>query len=201
MRIRTSRRGWLALVITVVAAGGLAGAVVAGQLRGGDVSPEFQAALHTEPLFEVAEIPAGDGFRSHGVFVQPTSVGFTCLWDAADASTPDRHGSCNPSSDPFGGHKIFFGLAYDGGPATSDVRDARVLGIVAPAVATVRALMSDGTYRTVALRDSTIQGRSYRAFGYRFRSADLRRGLGPVAVVAFDASGTEIDRQTTGFGG
>ncbi len=35
----------------------------------------------------------------------------------------------------------------------------------------------------------------------RFKKADLRRGIAPVAVVALDKAGQEIDRQPTGFAG
>jgi hypothetical protein len=35
--------------------------------------------------------------------------------------------------------------------------------------------------------------------GFRFKRADLRRGVTPTAVVVLDAAGNERDRQATGF--
>jgi hypothetical protein len=46
-----------------------------------------------------------------------------------------------------------------------------------------------------------IESRANSAFGHRFSRGELRRGVTPVAVVAFDQNGNEIDRQETGFGG
>jgi hypothetical protein len=40
-----------------------------------------------------------------------------------------------------------------------------------------------------------------KAFGYRVRVLDLRKRVGPAAVVALDASGAETARQATGFAG
>ncbi|HET7743533.1 MAG TPA: hypothetical protein VFK76_02230 [Gaiellaceae bacterium] len=199
---RTTKRGVAVGLVAVVALAS-AGAIVASQL--GDSPPPDLAALdkaiQSEPMTRVADIPSADGLAERGVFVQVTSTGEVCLWDAPSAQARGRMGGCNDASDLLGGSKISASLAYDGGPATADVRDARMIGLVDPAVAMVRVLMSDGSYRTVKLLGSKIQGRSYGAFGYRFRRSDLAKGIGPVAVVATDASGTEIGRQPTGFGG
>jgi hypothetical protein len=84
------------------------------------------------------------------------------------------------------------------------VREARVFGLASSAVARVQVLMSDATRRDVPIRETAalgIGGTAYASFAYRFGARDLARGVGPVAVIALDAQGAEIDRQTTGFGG
>jgi hypothetical protein len=91
-------------------------------------------------------------------------------------------------------------LAYDGGPAIEGVRDARIIGLADTAVAGIRIEMSDGSARSVKLKRAKVVSDEYQAFGYRFRKVDLRKGIGPVAVVALDPGGNEIDRQTTGIG-
>ena len=192
------RKRWSAIGIAVVAAALFAGAVVAGHF---DAAPTgLEAAVRDEPLVRVARIPAANGLGERGVFVQPTSAGFLCLWDAPDATSSARQGGCNPADDPLAGEELFVSLAYDGGPDVTGVRDARLIGIAANDVAQVSVVMSDDTRRTVTLRTVGVGGRSYRAFGYRLRRADLEQGLGPTAVLALDARGVEIDRQATGFG-
>jgi hypothetical protein len=91
-------------------------------------------------------------------------------------------------------------LAYDGGPAIEAVRDARLIGLAAANVASVRILMSDGSSRAVKLRTSTVADRGLQVFGFRVRKSDLKKGVGPIAVVALDESGSEVARQTTGIG-
>lgn len=191
---------WLALVIGVVAAGVVAGAVVAAQYDDG-IPADLEAALRNEPLVQVAGIPAENGLEGRGVFVQRTSAGFTCVWDAQSATSLARQGGCNRTDDPFAGRELFVSLTYDGGPAVAGIKDARLVGLAAPEVAEVQVLMSDGTRRVVRLRKASIAGDEYRALGYRFKRADLRKDVTPKAVIALDARGEEIDRQATGFAG
>lgn len=199
LKLRNTRR-WAVLIIGVVAAGVVAGAVVAAQFDDG-VPEGLEAALRQDPLVPVAEIPAENGNAWRGVFVQPTSAGFLCLWDAPSATALARQGGCNRAEDPFAGRALFISLAYDGGPAIAGVKDARLIGLAAEGVATVEVLMSDGTRREMRLRKAAIDNEAYRGFGYRLKRVDLRRGVGPTAVIALDAAGDEIDRQTTGFAG
>ena len=60
--------------------------------------------------------------------------------------------------------------------------------------------MSDGSTRKVKLEKAKVGSDEFQAFGYRFKKADLKKGIGPTAVVAFDASGNELGRQPTGIG-
>jgi hypothetical protein len=199
---RRTKRG-LAVGSVALVALASAGAILGSQL-GTSTPPDAAAldqAVQAAPMTEVADIPAAAGQPERGVFVQVTSTGEVCLWDAASATSRARMGGCDDASDPLGGSKISASLAYDGGPATTAVKDARLIGLVDSSVAKVNVLMSDGSYRAIKLKGSTIQGERYGAFGYRFRHSDLARGIGPVAVVGTDASGAEVDRQATGFGG
>jgi hypothetical protein len=199
---RRTKRG-LAVGLVALVALATAGVILGSQL-GSSAPPDIAAldrAIQAAPMTKVADIPATTGLPERGVFVQVTSTGEVCLWDAASATSRGRMGGCDAASDPLGGSKISASLAYDGGPATVDVTDARLIGLVDSSVPNVRVLMSDGSYRTVKLRGSRIEGRSYGVFGYRFRHSDLGKGIGPVAVVVTDASGAEVGRQPTGFGG
>lgn len=198
--VRMTRRRWTIVAsISALATAILASSVVAGQFRGPD--PEaFQAGLATGEITRVADIAAGDGLPGRGVFVQATDTGQLCLWDALSASSHQRQGGCNPLDDPLGSSALSASLAYEGGPAVEDVRDARLIGLTSRSVASVEVLMSDGTQRDVHLRKVILGSDEYRAFGYRFNKSDLRRGVGPAAVVARAATGHEIARQSTGIG-
>jgi hypothetical protein len=202
--LRKSNRWRLLVLIAGVVVGGIfVGGVVGGQF---DVTPgdDFQASLQDDASVRVAEIPGEDGLPARSVFVQPTATGFLCLWDAASATAKSRQGGCNPADDPLAGRKLTISLAYDGGPAVGDVRDARLIGLASFEVSSVQVLMSDGTRRTIPMRREAAvasQVGRFRAFGYRFPRSDFRRGLGPRAVLALNAGGVEIDRLTTGFGG
>jgi hypothetical protein len=187
------------IAAALLAAAVVTGSVVAGQFRQTD--PEaFQEGLATSEVMRVADIAAADGLAGHGVFVQVTETGQVCLWDAPSASSLERGGGCNPADDPLGGSELSASLAYEGGPTLASVRDARLVGLAASDVAAVEVLMSDSTRRGVRLRTATIGSSAFRAFGYRFSRSDLRRGVGPTAVVALDSSGAEVARQVTGIG-
>jgi hypothetical protein len=197
-------RPWVVLALCVVMGGIVASGVVAARFAGMDGTERLAAAAAEEPAVRVAEIEPAGGLPARGVFVQATSTGHLCLWDAVSAPTRARQGGCNPAGDPLGGGKMFVSLAYEGGPAADGVTDARLIGLVAEEVARVRLLMTNGVIRTVPLKRSVAVSSAagkFRAFGYRFQASDLERGLGPAAVLVLDDSGREIDRQATGFGG
>lgn len=196
----TRRRWVLAASTSALAVAAVASAVVAGPFRGADPAA-VHGDLATGEVVRVADIPASDGRAARGVFVQTTDSGQLCVWDAPSATSLQRQGGCNPVDDPLGGSALSASLAYDGGPAVQDVSDARLIGLASGAVARVDVLMSDGTLRTLRLKKASIGSKGFAAFGYRLRDSDLRRGIGPTAVIARDASGAELARQPTGIGG
>lgn len=201
MRTVTRSRRWV-VVLAVLALGGIVtGGVVAAQLGPSTDITALQAAIERDPLVRVADLPGGGAGRERAVFLQLTSTGHLCLWDAPPDRPRERAGGCNPAADPFAGRAITASLAYDGGPALESVRDARLIGLASADVAAVHVVMSDGTVRQVALRGASLGEADYRIYAYRFRPSDLRRGLGPTAVVAVNDAGHEIGRQPTGFGG
>jgi hypothetical protein len=186
------------VVAAILAGGVFAGAVVAGHLRGENTQERLRAAIQHDALIEVATIPADSGRAGRGVFAQATSAGFLCLWDAPSATSPQRMGGCNPLDDPLGGHALSASFAYEGGPGADSVTDARLMGLVAGDIATVRVLLTDGNQRTMTLHRVPRSIGDFRAFGYRFKPGDIRLG-GPTAVVGYDSNGIEVDRQATGF--
>ena len=179
----------------------VAGAVVAGPFE--DVPPDPAAmtrAIDSAPMLQVADIEAVQDEPARGVFVQLTETGFLCIWDAPSASSRQRQGGCNRADDPLGRSTISASLAYDGGPSMASVRGARLSGLASGDVASVRVLMSDGTFRIVKLKKAKVGSDEFQAFGHRIKRADLRKGIGPTAIVAYDAAGNEIGRQPTGIG-
>ncbi len=184
--------------IVVVAAALLTSGVIAAQFRGADPDA-FHDALAAGDAVRVADIAAADGLSGRGVFAQTTG-GQLCVWDAPSADSLQRGGGCNALDQPLGGSVLSASLAYEGGPALEDVRDARLIGLAEDAVASVAVLMTDGSVRAVRMRKAKLDGGDFLAFGYRFKKADLRSGVGPVAVIARDADGEELARQPTGIG-
>jgi hypothetical protein len=200
MSDRRSVRRWTALgsaVVAVVLAGVLAGTVVASKIDDGS---ELIAAIDEAPLTRVADIEASEGERALGVFVQRTRTGHLCVWEAPSATSRERGGGCNSIDDPLGGSTLSATLSYDGGPSISDVRSASIFGLTAADVSRLRVQMGDGTFREVKLKKTKVGSEEFRAFGYRFKTGDLKKGLGPTAIVAYDAAGNELGRQTTGIG-
>jgi hypothetical protein len=190
-------RRWLAVMLAIVLAGGLTGAVVAGQFDDGS---DLVAAIDDVPLQRVADVSAVDGIAEKGVFVGSTRTGHLCVWEASSATSRDRSGGCNTADDPLNGRPLWFTLGYDGGPDIASVKTASLFGLAAPVVAQASVLMSDGTERDLKLKRANVGADKFRAFGFRFKKSDLRKGIGPTAVIARDVSGAEIARQPTGIG-
>ena len=196
--MRRTKRRWLAVGVGAVLAGTLAGSVIASRADDGS---DLAAAIGEDPLTRVADIAAAEGSPGRGVFVQKTSTGHLCVWEAPSATSRERGGGCNPAADPLNGRPLSFTLSYDGGPALGDVKGATLFGLAAADVAGASVVMSDGTERQIRLQKAKVVGEDYRAFGFRFKKADLRARIGPIAVVAVNANGAQIDRQATGIGG
>jgi hypothetical protein len=194
-----STRRVVVAAVVIAAAAVLAGGVVASAFDWSASSAELEAALAKTPPTHVADIAAADGLPARGVFAQITPTGHFCLFDAPLDAPLMGGGGCNAADDPLGGSSVSASLAYDGGPAIESVRDARLIGLAAANVASGRVLMSDGSSRVVKLKRSTV-GEQLQVFGYRVRRSDLKKGIGPVAIVVYDANGVELGRQPTGIG-
>lgn len=193
----------MVVVLTLALAGSLpVGSVVAAQ-RGGNPpdAAKVEAAIAAARMTRVADVAGGEGFARRGVFIQELDTGDLCVWDAASATSPDRQGGCNSIDEPLGGSAVWANLAYEGGPAIESVRDARLSGLASSSAASVVVLMNDGSERMLRLKPVNLDAGDFAAFGYRFRTSDLRSGVGPIAVIARAAGGTELGRQPTGIGG
>jgi hypothetical protein len=196
---RTLKLGSMVVLVVVVVGALVLGAAVTAK-DGPEAPVELQAAIESEPLTKVLDLPSADGAPARAMFVQPTSAGFVCVWDAPSATSRIRQGGCYHEDDPLAGHAVAATLAYDGGPGISGVKDARLVGFTAGETASVQVLMTDGSRRGMKLQKAKLGSDEFQAFGYRFKKADLEKGIGPVAIVALDADGTEIGRQPTGIG-
>ena len=190
-------RRWAAVGLGVVLACALAGVVVASRIDDGS---DLAAAIDQDPLVRVADIPAAEGSTGKGVYVQRTRTGHLCVWEAPSATSRQRGGGCNTADDPLNGRPLSFTLSYDGGPVAADVKSASLFGLVDSDVARASVLMSDGSQREIRIQRAEVPGTEFRAFGFRFKKDDLREGITPIAVVAIDANGAELDRQETGIG-
>ena len=198
MRLKSKR--WAFLGLAIVGAAFFAGAVIAS-LGGKPTDPDALAeATGRAPMIPLTTIEAGNRKPARGFYAQVTSTGDLCLWDAPSARSRQKQGGCDSLGNPLGGGVVSASLAYDGGPAAADVTDARLIGLVAEEVADVQVVLADGSRRTMNLRLVEVVDDRYRAFGYRFKPKDIRSG-GPVAVVALDVDGKQIERQPTGFQG
>jgi hypothetical protein len=195
-----SRRAITVVAAMMTGAAIVAGGVIAGGFDWSRSAEELDAALVEARPTQVADIPAADGHAARGVFAQVTSTGHFCLSDAPLDSPHMGGGGCNPLGDPLGGSAISASLSYDGGPAIETVRDARLIGLASSAVKNVRVLMSDESSHAVKMRSAKVGSDEYGVFGYRVRRSDLKKGIGPIAVIALDVSGAEIGRQATGIG-
>ena len=148
--------------------------------------------LHPGDSRRVATFTSAEG-NARGVFVNRSHDGNQiCVWDT-DLESGAQGGGCNPADDFFAGHAFTVSLGYDGGPALATVRDARLVGVVTDAVATLEVIYADGSARRVPITAD-------RGFAYNIPFVLLRKGIGPVAVIARSSAGTVIDRQVTGIG-
>ncbi len=84
-------------------------------------------------------------------------------------------------------------LAYDGGPAASSIANARLVGVVTEAVSNLDVIYSSGRHALLAISAD-------RDFAYVVPDDYLKSGIEPIAVAAYDGSGTEIDRQSIEVG-
>lgn len=195
----------LVLIVLALAAATTAGAIAIAATRGeqprafgrpasaGDALP-IRAVRFLKPgeSRRIATFASANG-APHAVFTNRSKDDTQiCVWDT-DVTSGAQSGGCNPTANFFAGHAFTLSLAYDGGPAITTVRNARIVGIVTDAVATLEVVYADGTAKQIAItRD--------RGFAYTVPNELPRRGVGPVALIARSASGAVLDRQVTGIG-
>lgn len=205
MRKKFSRN--VLVVSSMVALGTLAGSALAARVFGQTGNPQpiafdrpaqtsdalpaldgGQGAFAPSESRRVATFGASDPARS--VYLTRSANGkLICLWDI-DAFISERGGGCNPATDFFAENDLVASLDFSGGPSLDSVTSARLIGLVTSRVAMVKVIDSRGQATTVGLsRD--------RAFAFSFPASKLSQGVEPVAIVAYDASGTEIARQKT----
>jgi len=197
--LRSSKARSIAVLGAILGVALVVAAVVAAQ-SGPRAPVDLEAAIASEPLVKVLDLPGAEDVGARAMFVQPTSAGFLCVWDAPSAGSKARQGGCNPSDDPLGGRALSASLAYEGGLAIDGVKDARLVGLALPETADLRAIMNDGTARAITLKKLKVGSDEFQAFAYRFKRSDLKNGVGPTAIVALDVNGVEIGRQPTGIG-
>jgi hypothetical protein len=189
------------LVVTAVVVGALAGLGVVTATASSD-SPGLAAAegLQRNGLgTRVATFPGASGTAERAVYLAQLPDGRTCLMDG-DLDGRTAGGGCSRSAaDPLGGRPFSVSFMFDGGPDASSVTDARLAGLVASNVAKLAAVMSDGSTRPLALSERGVASTSYRVFAFRVSQADLRKGVTPTVVVAYDRLGAELGRQSTGL--
>ena len=192
------RRPTLIAACAVALAGVAAGAVLAARFDVPGDPTGLDRSLQAGEMAKVADVPDAKGASSRSVFVEHAG-GLLCLWDAPSSWSRTRQGGCNPESRPLGDGDLFVSFSYDGGPEAEAVRDARLVGLTSTRVARVDVVLSDGTVRELRPRPAPAAGDGLEVFVYRMNTGDLHRGIGPVAVRAFDANGREVDRKATGF--
>lgn len=117
------------------------------------------------------------------VFLTRTRDGrLICLRDT-NLRNGEQGGGCNSASDFFAGRELQINLAFDGGPSVEDVTDARIVGVVTERVARVEIMNWNGEIGSVAITPD-------RGFAYVVPRAELRNGVQPTDVVAYDTGGT-----------
>jgi hypothetical protein len=203
--IELSSKFWLTMIgvassAVVVGAVGAAGGSESPRAFGrpatpGDVIPSTARRLGAltdgESRLVVRFVSASGTNR--GLYVTKTEDGsMICIWDT-NLFNGRKGGGCNPSADFFAGRAFAMSLAYDGGPDVAGVTDARIVGVVTDEVARLDVVNSSGTNRRVAITAD-------RGFAYVVPPGELKRGVGPEAVIAYDRDGHVIDRQITGIG-
>ena len=147
-------------------------------------------------------LPA-DGAPGRGVYVQKTRTGHLCVWEAPSATSRERGGGCNTADDPL---ERASGLVHARLRRRSCGQRRQECDALRPRYVGGRAGARADERRKRA-GDSAAEGqgrrrRTIRAFGYRFKKADLRKGIGPTAVVAHrrERSARSTGRPT-GIGG
>jgi hypothetical protein len=117
----------------------------------------------------------------HAIYLAPKNEGGACVLDV----TEDRLGAgCNAVL--FGEHDVAFVESSEGGPARGAMTELRLAGVASPRVRSLELELSDGTRARVPLAAGN-------AFLYEAAASDLRDGVVPAALHAFNAGGRQLD--------
>jgi hypothetical protein len=103
-------------------------------------------------------------------------------------------GGCNPAGSFFAGKPFVVSLGYEGGPEPASVSEAVVTGVVSDQVTRIEVANSGGVTTGVEL---TADG----GFVWKARPSDLRAGIGPQFIVAYDENGAELGRESIAISG
>ncbi len=189
----------VAAASTAITTGTLLGGYFAGTGQASRSAPPDVGAMLAQEGTGTKVADYGGAAAGRAVFVKQLSNGDLCISDArADGSAPV--GGCNPASDALGGRSMTVTIAYDGGPTLSTISNARVFGLVAPAVHGLELRMSDGSSQVLTLQKTGLGG-GLKAFAGTIPESALSSGVTPVALVAFGAGGTIIDTEPATIGG
>lgn len=160
--------------------------------------PITRPAVESELGEKVASFPSQAGRPDAAVHIARSADAGLCV-NATGGDRRSWSGGCNPARDPLGGLPFMALFTYDGGPAAEHVKEARLYGLADKSVRQLSMEMTDGSARPLRLSANPVAGTAYRVFAERVSPNDLRSGITPTAVVAYDASGAEIGRQPTGL--
>lgn len=119
---------------------------------------------------------------ARGIWTATTAEGQACVLDVG----PDQVGAgCGPTL--FGGHRLAFTEAVEGGPGPSSTTAVRIAGVAAAGVDTVAVRLSDGSLALVTPNDAG-------AFVYEESPAEITGGRLPVELSAREGTAKQVDR-------
>ena len=160
------------------------------------------AASSTGPSAAVASVQVASysSDSKYGAWITRTADGKACLLDGPKVGA-GAGGGCNPRGSALAGRQELALFSFEGGPALGSITGARVVGLVTARVSRIAVVFSDGSTRNLPLVDrhtDRVLPANYRVFAAEFDVAALRAGVAPRDIVAFAASGKELQRQDIG---
>jgi hypothetical protein len=183
----TSRRALVAIFGAVV----VAAVTGARAVRGGEAASPPDHALLTPALVQALRLDPASvralgayGTRSGGrleVAYGRRAGGAECLVAVGDGSAGSACGGL------YARGPVAILERSNGGPALERRSELEVIGLAQPNVARVAVVDTGGETRWPALNES-------RTFMVEFAPAELRAGVGPAELVAYDQAGAELMR-------
>lgn len=199
------RNRFMATAVLLTALAGVLAGTATGVMKTGIIafsrapdssdSLPLLSVLRTGESRRIADFADGDVSDARAVFVSRATEGgeeMVCLWDT-NLLNGHQGGGCNYAYDPFGGRRMMVSLAFDGGPALETITEARIIGLVDPAVVSVGILQANGKTTDVRLSPD-------RAFAVAYTQSDILHGRAPVAVIGRDVRHAVIDQEPLQLG-